>query len=115
VTEPGLVIYRFAVGLFYANAQHFADEVRGLVAGDDPPRWLVLDLGAIDDIDYTGGQTLLEEITDAQKLGVVVALAEPSARLQVELDRYGITDKVGRDRIYATVEDARDAFQAQGS
>lgn len=114
-TEPGLVIYRFSVGLFYANAQHFADEVRGLVAGDDRPRWLVLDLGAVDDIDYTGGQTLLEEIEDAQKLGVVVAIAEPSEHLQRELDRYAVIEKVGRERMYATVEDARDAFRAAGT
>jgi SulP family sulfate permease len=113
VSEPGLVIYRFAVGLFYANAQHFADEVSGLVA--EPPRWLVLDLGAVDDIDYTGGQTLLEQIAEVQKRGVVVAIAEPSASLQHELDRYGITEKVGREHIYATVHDARDAFHAQGS
>jgi high affinity sulfate transporter 1 len=115
VSEPGLVIYRFAVGLFYANAQLFADEVRGLVSGGERPRWLVLDLGAVDDIDYTGGQTLLEEVTDIQKLGVVVAVAEPSASLQRELDRFGITKQLGRERIYATVEEARDAFHAQGA
>jgi STAS domain len=49
-----------------------------------------------------------------QKRGVVVAIAEPSASLQHELDRFGITEKVGRERIYSTVADARDAFHAQG-
>jgi high affinity sulfate transporter 1 len=113
VSESGLVVYRFAVGLFYANAQRFADEVSGLVEVDSPPRWIVLDLGAVDDIDYTGGQTFLEQVEEVQKRGVVVAIAEPSASLQRELDRFGITEKVGRERIYATVEDARDAFHAQ--
>ena len=27
---PGLVVYRFAASLYYANANHFADEVRQL-------------------------------------------------------------------------------------
>ena len=115
LSEPGLVVYRFAVGLFYANAQHFADEVSGLVEGDEPPRWLVLDLGSVDDIDYTGGQTLFEQVAEAQKLGVVVAIAEPSAHLQRQLDAFGVTKQVGRERIYETVGDARDAFHAQGT
>ena len=113
VSEPGLVVYRFAVGLFYANAERFADEVRGLVEGADPPRWLVLDLGAVDDIDYTGGQTLVELVAEIQKRGLVVAVAEPSEDLQRELDTFGITKLVGHERIYPTVGDARDAFRTQ--
>ena len=31
MTEPGLVMYRFEAELFYANANRFAEEVRGLV------------------------------------------------------------------------------------
>src|SRR5512132_2330185 len=60
VTEPGLVIYRFGVGIFYANAARLSEEVMALVNVPDPPRWLVLYADAIDDIDYSGGQTLLE-------------------------------------------------------
>src|SRR5262249_18024213 len=103
------------VGLFYANAQHFADEVSGLVEVAEPPRWLVLDLGAVDDIDYTGGQTLLQQVTEGQNLGIVVAIAQPSSHLQPHLDPFGITEKVGRERIYPTVQDARDAFHANGT
>src|SRR4051795_13292991 len=43
MSEPGLVIYRFSVGLFYANAERFSEEVLGLVSGPEPPRWFVLD------------------------------------------------------------------------
>jgi len=110
-SEPGLVVYRFAVGLFYANAERFADEVRGLAAGVEPPRWLVLDLGAIDDIDYTGGQTLVELVEELLGRRIVVAVAEPSASVQRELDTFGVTGRIGRERVYATVEDARDAYR----
>ena len=113
VSEPGLVVYRFAVGLFYANAERFADEVRGLVDVPAPPRWVVLDLGAVDDVDYTGGQTLLELVKELQARDMVVAVAEPSASVQRELDNFGITDRLGSERCYATVEDARDAFRAR--
>jgi SulP family sulfate permease len=114
VTEPGLVVYRFAVGLFYANAERFDDEVRGLVEGPEPPRWLVLDLGAVDDVDYTGGQTLAELVEELQERGIVVAVAEPSARLQRELGTFGITKRIGGEHVYATVEEAREAFRREG-
>jgi MFS superfamily sulfate permease-like transporter len=111
VSEPGLVVYRFAVGLFYANAERFGDEVRGLVEGAEPPRWLVLDLGAVDDIDFTGGETLLELVEELQARNIVVAVAGPGASLQHELDSFGIAERIGREHIYATVEDAREAFR----
>jgi len=114
VSEPGLVVYRFAVGLFYANAERFGDEVRGLVEGAEPPRWLVLDLGAVDDIDFTGGQTLLELVEELQKRGIVVSVAEPSEHLQHELETFGVTERIGHEHIYPTVGDARDAFRAEG-
>ena len=60
VTEPGLVVYRFGVGLFYANATRLTEEALELVGGPEPPRWFVLHADAIDDVDYTGGKTLVE-------------------------------------------------------
>ena len=110
-SEPGLVVYRFAVGLFYANAARFADEVRSLAGGAKPPRWLVLDLGAVDDVDYTGGETLAELVEELLGQKIVVAVAEPSVAVLRELDTFGITARIGRERVYATVGDARDAFR----
>src|SRR4029450_11991314 len=42
VTEPGLVIYRFPVGIFYANAVRLSEDVMGLVNVADPPHWFGL-------------------------------------------------------------------------
>jgi high affinity sulfate transporter 1 len=112
-SEPGLVVYRFAVGLFFANAERFADEVRVLAEGADPPRWLVLDLGAVDDIDYTGGETLAELVEELLGRKIVVAVAEPSASVQRELDAFGVTERIGRERVYETVGGARDAFRRE--
>ena len=58
--EPGLVVYRFGVGLFYANAARLTEEGYRLVDVPEPPRWLVLLADAIDDVDFTGGKTLVE-------------------------------------------------------
>jgi SulP family sulfate permease len=110
VTEPGLVIYRFAVGIFYANAERLTEEVTSLVNIPDPLRWLVLDADAIDDIDYTGGQTLLELAARLKERGVTLAIAEASDHIRHQLDRFGLTDEIGADRYFDGLHAARDAF-----
>jgi MFS superfamily sulfate permease-like transporter len=110
VTEPGLVIYRFPVGIFYANAVRLSEDVLGLVNVADPPRWFVLQAEAIDDIDYTGAQTLLELADHLKEGGIVLAVAEADDDLRRELDRFGLTDKIGPDRYFDRLRDARDAF-----
>src|SRR5436190_15118760 len=112
VTEPGLVVYRFGVGLFYANAERLSSEALGLVDISDPPRWFVLDADAIDDIDYTGGRTLAELADELAGRGIAFAVAGASDGIRRELDRFGVTAKIGTGRYYDSVEAARHAFHA---
>jgi MFS superfamily sulfate permease-like transporter len=109
-TEPGLVVYRFGVGLFYANAERFSEEILALAGGTPPPRWLVLEADAMDDIDYTGGLTVAEVADELADRGIVFAVASASAHLRDELDRYGVTAKIGPERYFDGPQAARDAF-----
>jgi MFS superfamily sulfate permease-like transporter len=112
VSEPGLVVYRFGVGLFYANASRLAEEMLELVDVPDPPRWFVLDADAIDDLDYTGGKTLAELADQLAQRNVVFAIADPTPEVRGELDRFGITRKIGPDHIFDSLRSAREAFHA---
>jgi MFS superfamily sulfate permease-like transporter len=111
-SEPGLVVFRFGVGVFYANAERLAEEVLGLVDVPDPPRWFILDAEAIDDVDYTGGKTLLEIATQLTARNIVLAVAEANGHVRRELDRFGVTDTIGRQHLYDSLDAARDAFHA---
>jgi MFS superfamily sulfate permease-like transporter len=113
-SERDLVVYRFGVGLFYANAERLSEEALGLVDVADPPRWFVLHAVAIDDVDYTGGKTLLELAEQLESRGIVFAVAEASPALRRELDSFGLTAKIGADRYYDSLQEARDAFHARG-
>jgi sulfate permease, SulP family len=113
VTEPGLVIYRFPVGIFYANAERLSEDVMGLVNVAGPPRWFILFAEAIDDIDYTGAQTLLELADHLKERRIVLAIAEASDDLRRELDRFGLTDKIGPDHYFDSIHATRDAFHAR--
>lgn len=109
-SEPGLIVYRFGVGLFYANAERLAEEIEGLTDIPTPPRWLVLQADAIDDVDYTGGKVLLEVVDRLQEHGIVFAVSGASPHVRKELDRFGITARIGPERYFSTLRAARDAF-----
>jgi high affinity sulfate transporter 1 len=114
VSEPGLVVYRFGVGIFYANAERLSDEVLGLVDVPDPPRWLVLAADAIDDVDFTGGKTLAELADQLAARRIVFAVASARPAVRRELDQFGITAKIGPDHVYETLDEARAAFRGAG-
>ena len=109
-TEPGLIIYRFEAELFFANADYFAARLQDLVSNaPHPVRWVVLDLVSLDDIDYTGGLLLASTVSRLQQAGITIALAETDA-VRGDLERYGITQRVGASCIFDTVQAAVAAF-----
>ncbi len=109
---PGLVLYRFNASLYYANANRFAQDVRVITAPAEPPLMtLCIDAAGIDDIDYTGMETLRELITQARGDGVTVIFAEVADNVRTQLERAGIIDLVGADAIYNRI---REAVEAHG-
>lgn len=107
VTEPGLIIYRFAADLFYANVERFADELRNLVVAPAVPvRWVVVDASAITDIDYSAAAAMRELLPDLTGLGVTLLLARVRPELEADLVRHGIVAALGRERIFPTLHEA---------
>ncbi|MEM8631678.1 MAG: SulP family inorganic anion transporter [Pseudomonadota bacterium] len=108
---PGLVVYRFSHGLYYANAKQLAEEITALAATDPPPRWLCIDASAIDDVDYTGGYVLKAKIAELKDQGtnVVFLFAEPGIRK--ELERYGIADVIQPHAFFETAHEMSRTFR----
>ena len=114
---PGLVVYRFSSGLYYANANRFHEEVLGIVDGADPAspvRCVVLDAAAVVDVDYTGGLTLKEVVGELHERGATFVVAQVSDEVRTELDRLGMTQLIGADAYFETVGDALIAHQSSG-
>ena len=105
-TEPGLIAYRFGAGLFYANAARLTEEAIALVDAEPRPRWFVLVADEIDDIDFTGGKTLIELADQLRKRDITFGIADVHHDVRPELDRLGIADAIGRDHIYTNLDDA---------
>lgn len=115
---PGLVVYRFTSGLYYANANRFNEEVLGLVDGADPAgsvRTVVLEASAVVDVDYSGGLTLLQVISELHDRGARFVVVQASDEVRAELDRFGVTEAIGADAYVETVGDAVEAHLATGT
>jgi high affinity sulfate transporter 1 len=106
----GLIVYRFGVGVFFANAERLSEEVRALVDVPTPPRWLVLQADGIDDVDFTAATSLVELADQLKDRNVVMAVAGATRIVRAELDKFGLTERIGSDHYFASAEEARDVF-----
>jgi len=115
VTQPGLVVYRFGAPLFYANAGRFSDEVRALVGPPPSPvRSLVVDAGAITNVDYTAARVVRELQDDLAHRGVELVVAHVQSDLKADLDRHHLTEVIGQVRIFDTLHEAVAALSVRG-
>jgi high affinity sulfate transporter 1 len=107
VTEPGVVIYRFGAPLFYANANRFSEEVRGLVRhAPTPLRWVVVDGGPITNVDYTAARGVHQLQEDLTRIGVRLAFAHVGSDLRADLDRHHLTEAIGPAQLFDTLREA---------
>lgn len=107
----GLVVYRFASSLYYANTNLFNQEVLGLIGEVHPPvEWFCIEAAAIADVDWSAGQALKSVHEELVGRNVRLVFAEMADDVRAELDRFGITALVGEDAFYETVQDVVDAF-----
>jgi high affinity sulfate transporter 1 len=100
-----VVVFRWEAPLFFANAGSFRQAIRGLVR-ERHPSWVVLQCGAITDIDVTASEMLLQLDEELNGQGVHLAFAEMRGRLQDLTERYGLMDTLDAGHFYPTLEAA---------
>ncbi len=110
--EPGLAIYRFGASLYYANASRFTEEIMTVVENADPPlRWLIVSAAAMGDIDYSGSDSIRQIQEELTGKGIVLALTDVGPKVGDLLTAYGLTEKLGADRIFDTTEQGLAAYR----
>jgi SulP family sulfate permease len=110
-TFPGLVIYRFDSAVVFFNADHFKTRAQAVVrTAPAPVRYLVLDAGAINQLDTTGAASLDRLCGDLQDQGVAIAVAGAKSAVRTMLQKTGLADRIGPDRMFHTLEAAVDAL-----
>lgn len=113
--RPGLIVYRFAHAMYFANSQLMRDEISELTRSSAPPlRWFCIDISAVDDIDYTAQTTLAD-------LGC--ALAAQSIRLVFmhnvseprERSRTQIVTQFGANAMFVSLPDLLSSYDLSGA
>jgi len=109
---PGLLIYRFTHGMYYANAGWFLQQVLDLVQGAQPPlKWFGIEASGVDDVDFTAAETLRSTYTILKDQGIQTVFAGVSEEVKAKLDRYGLTNLVGNDNFFVTVQELASSYE----
>jgi MFS superfamily sulfate permease-like transporter len=116
VAVPGVLVFLFVAPLYYANAGHFRIQVhRALAEASSPPKLFVLDADAMSDFDYTGSQTLGALVDEFDRSHVTVAVARAVGDVPRNLARSDLIDRIGRDHVFHTVDEAVKALAPETS
>ena len=86
--------------------------MRALVgSAPTPVRWLVVDAGAVTDLDYSAARTVRDLCDELARSGVALIFARVSDYLRADMDRHGITAAIGAERIFPTLHEALAAVE----
>ena len=115
--EPGIIVAGFQAPLSFLNAHHFRrDIMTALKSSPQKVRMLILEATGIVEVDFTAGQVLADIIRRCHADGIDFAIARlESARAQEALARFGISELLGPDHLFRSVEEAIHARGRKGS
>ena len=109
---PGLLLYRFAHTIYYANAQQLYDQVIGLAQTAQPNlKWFCIDASAVADVDFTAAETLREIFNVLKSRDIRLVWTNVTGPVLLEFDTYEITGLIGKEAFYPNIADAITAYQ----
>jgi len=95
---PGLLVYRFSAPLFFANCSLFRDRLEALVdKAGAPLRAVVIDGGAIHDVDIMGCEILAELHRDLSERGIRLVFGNLRDRVRRDIERGLPPEEAGDD------------------
>lgn len=111
---PGVVVYRLDDRLFFANAQYVKGRVREAIrAAPTETSWFVFDAEAVNHIDSTGIEALLDLTRELQKQQITLVVARLRTRMLPDFDAAGLSTAIGSEHFYPSVKLAVAAFGEQ--
>ena len=115
VLEPGLAVIRIDGGLFFATADALEDRVRQVAAEHPGLSAIIIDCGAIAIVDAQGAGVVHAILDLAEDQGLAVRLARVKPAVRETLERDGVLDRLGADRIHGSVHRAVEAHRSLGA
>ena len=111
---PGLVIYRFGAGLYYANATRFTEEAMRILDEADPKvEWFCLSGAAMGDVDYSGAGAIKQVVEEVKKRGATFVVCEVEPGVVAKPGLYGLDTQI--DGRYDAIQDVIEAFKQRAT
>ena len=109
--RPGLLVYRFAHTMYYANTEQLSREVIELAKGAEPSLvWFCIDASAVADVDFSAAATLREIYGILKGQGIRLVFCDVIDLVKAELDRYELTNLIGEDAFYESISAVVSAY-----
>jgi len=103
---PTVLIMRIDASLYFANAQHLDRFLNNAIVEFANTEHLILVCNAINTLDGSAIEILVDLIMDFEKKGVKIYIAEMKDRVLARVDRVNFVDRVGEHRFYPTTHAA---------
>ncbi len=108
---PGVVVWLFESSIWFFNVDAFRKRAREIIHLAPQAKWFVLDAEAMTHADADAVEALHELKGELDRRGIKMAIAGGHGTFRKALDRSGLADEIGRDRIFVAPEQAVDAIE----
>jgi len=110
---PGLVLFRWAAPIFFANAELFRQRLLEAVAASPTPvRRVVVTAEPVTGVDLTSADMLSELENSLRESGIELRFAEMKDPVKDQLRRFELLDRFGAENFYPTIGAAVDRYLA---
>ena len=113
-TIPGLLIARPVGRIYFANAENVGAKLSALMKATSP-RVALLDCSAVPGFEFTALKKLVEAEARLREEGTQLWLAALNPEALELVQRTPLAERLGRERMFYTVEEAVAAFMARGT
>jgi MFS superfamily sulfate permease-like transporter len=114
VTFPGLLIWRPGGDLWFASIGHLGDALKAALAASHPPaKHVLVDAEAVNQIDVSACDALLNIIQELRSQGITFAVARVRDHVRERLRLAGVEAIVGPANFHERVTDGVRAWQQQ--
>jgi anti-anti-sigma factor len=102
-TYPGLLLLRLEGRIFFANAKNIGQKIR-LLVNEAQPKVVVLDLGAVFDLEYSALKALSEAEKQQRDLGTSTCLVGLNPEVLKMVQRSPLGKALGREKMQFSLE-----------
>jgi MFS superfamily sulfate permease-like transporter len=115
-TYDGLLIVRFAGGMYFVTTEVFIDQLRERVDAPDPPvDRVVIDFESVNFIDSQGANELDRLVQAAEARRISLHFARLKTAVRSVLDADGVIERLGAERVHPSIDDAVNAALAEST